>query len=145
MFLAWDSMFTQRLCAGVSQNYCLSSRTAAFQYLILNNPNAQGQRWTLFHYTVPLAIGLIFIAWILSIVTIISIRRSSATPPPVRLVAAAVIVAILILVSALTFISPTTTTSTTGMSTETTLTSTLIARYSPEEGISSTSTPSAMS
>jgi plastocyanin len=131
-----------KLCAGVSQNYCLSSRTVAFQYLILNNPNAQGQRWTLFHYTVPLALGLIFIAWVLSIVTVISIRRSSARPPPVRLVAAAVIVAILILVSALAFVSPTTTSSTTSMSTETTLASTSIAS---SEGLSSTSSTSSSS
>jgi plastocyanin len=129
-----------KLCAGVSQNYCLSSRTAAFQYLILNNPNAQGQRWTLFHYTVPLAIGLIFVAWILSIVTVISIRRSTATPPPVRLVAAAVIVAILILVSALSFVSPTTTSSTTSMSTETTLASTTLISSSSFQSLSSTST-----
>ncbi len=63
-----------KLCAGVSQKYCLSSRTAAFQYLILNNPKAPGQGWTLFHYTVPLALGLIFIAWILSIFAAFSIR-----------------------------------------------------------------------
>ena len=68
-----------KLCAGASQEYCWPSRNAAFQYLILNNPNAQGQGWTLFPFTIPLAIVLILISLVLSILAVISIRRSRIT------------------------------------------------------------------
>ena len=65
-----------KMCAGVSSEYCWPSRNAAFQYLILNNPNAQGLGWSLFPYTIPIAIALIFVAWVLSIMSMISIRNS---------------------------------------------------------------------
>jgi len=69
--LAFD-VYT-RMCAG--GGYCWPTRTAAFQYLILNNPNAPGGGWILWNYTIPTAIGLLFIAWVLSIWALVSIRR----------------------------------------------------------------------
>lgn len=62
-----------RLCAG--GGYCWPSKTAAFQYLILNNPNAPGGGWNLFPFTIPTAIGLLFIAWVLSAWALYSIRK----------------------------------------------------------------------
>ncbi|MHB8568044.1 MAG: hypothetical protein ACYC7D_11715 [Nitrososphaerales archaeon] len=78
-----------KLCAG--GGYCWPSRTAAFQYLILNNanPNASGGPWLLWSYTIPTAIGLLFIAWVLSVWALVLIRKSEnvrtvprTTPPP---------------------------------------------------------------
>lgn len=71
--LAFD-VYT-KLCAG--GGFCWPSRTAAFQYLILNNPNAPGGGWKLLPFTIPTAIGLMFIAWVLSIWALYSIRKGA--------------------------------------------------------------------
>lgn len=63
-----------RMCLGTS--FCWPSRTAAFQYLILNNPNAPGGGWKLFPYTIPMALGLLLVTFILSIIAVASIYRS---------------------------------------------------------------------
>ncbi|SRR5579875_241185 len=72
-----------KMCLGAS--YCWPSRTAAFQYLILNNPNAEGGGWKLFPYTIPIALGLLFVTFVLSIIVVASIYRSRAVTTTTRM------------------------------------------------------------
>ncbi len=77
-----------RLCIGGSQANCWPTRTAAFDYLILNEPkipNAAGYGWQLFQGTIPIALALLLIAFIISAISAFSLRkgsRKSATMSP---------------------------------------------------------------
>ncbi len=72
--LAFDVATT--LCFGLSNSFCWSSKTTAFDYLILNETNIPGQQgWTLVQGVVPIAIVLLFVAFILSLYSIFQIRK----------------------------------------------------------------------
>ena len=66
-----------RLCIGGNQANCWPSKTAAFQYLILNNPNvANGYGWLLWQGTVPTILALTAIGFILSLASVFILQRS---------------------------------------------------------------------
>lgn len=82
-----------RLCIDGNQAYCWPSKTAAFDYLILNNPNISSSYgnvgWRLWSGTMPTVLALLAIAFILSIVSVYSLRKehvittsSSVAPRP---------------------------------------------------------------
>lgn len=67
-----------RLCLGGNQANCWPSKTDAFNYLILNNPNiAGGYGWKLWQGTMPLALTFLAIAFILSVISLYSLRRAA--------------------------------------------------------------------
>ncbi len=67
-----------RLCLGGNQAYCWPSRTAAFSYLILNNPNIAGANgWKLWQGTILLALAFLAGAFVLSVITVYSLRREA--------------------------------------------------------------------
>ncbi len=67
-----------RLCLGGSQANCWPSKTDAFNYLVLNNPNiAGGYGWKLWQGTIPLALAFLAIAFVLSVISFISLRREA--------------------------------------------------------------------
>ncbi len=81
-----------RLCIGGPQANCWPTKTAAFQYLILNNPNipnAAGFGWKLFQGTVPIILALLFVTFVISIISVYSLRRSSRTAQTMTPVASA--------------------------------------------------------
>ncbi len=95
IFLAVD-VYT-KLCLGGNQANCWPSKTDAFQYLIVNNPNiANGYGWKLWTGTMPSMLGLLAIAFILSIISLYFLRKEAwrhlpstqpvpprtTTPPP---------------------------------------------------------------
>ena len=75
-----------RLCAGGSQANCWPSKTDAFQYLIVNNPNVPGgYGWQLWTGTMPTILALLLITFVISIATVVSLRRikpAKLVPPP---------------------------------------------------------------
>jgi hypothetical protein len=72
-----------RLCLGGNQANCWPTKTDAFQYLILNNPNvAGGYGWQLWQGTMPTILVLMFLTFVISIVTLYSLRTSSSAKIP---------------------------------------------------------------
>jgi hypothetical protein len=72
-----------KLCLGGISANCWPSHTAAFDYLILNYasiPNAQGYGWNLAP-VMPIGIALLFVAFVLSIVSVNAIMKSNNTKP----------------------------------------------------------------
>ncbi len=63
-----------KLCIGGDPTACWPTRRAAFDYLILNDPNPPAG-WTLWQGTIPTALALLFIAWVLSIYFVVRERR----------------------------------------------------------------------
>ena len=63
-----------KLCYAGPNETCWPSEQAAFEYLILNDPNigVPGLGWRLFPYTIPIAIGLLCIIVAFSIITLAS-------------------------------------------------------------------------
>ena len=79
-----------RLCLGASSSSCWPSKTAAFDYLILNYssiPNAPGYGWKLLPGIMPLDIAILAIVFVLSVISVLRIRRGKmvtkvpAAPP----------------------------------------------------------------
>jgi hypothetical protein len=71
-----------RLCLGGSASNCWPSKTDAFQYLIMNNPNiAGGYGWQLWTGTMPTIIILMLIAFVLSILTLVGLKKRKASSP----------------------------------------------------------------
>ena len=67
-----------RLCLGGNQAYCWPSKTDAFSYLILNNPNIAGTNgWELWQGTILLALAFLAIVFALSVITVYSLRREA--------------------------------------------------------------------
>jgi MFS superfamily sulfate permease-like transporter len=67
-----------RLCIGGNQANCWPSKTAAYQYLILGDPNVpNGYGWHLWQGTVPTILALMFVAFVISIITVYSLRAGS--------------------------------------------------------------------
>jgi hypothetical protein len=73
-----------KLCLGTSASNCWPSKTAAFNYLILNNSNiAGGYGWKLAP-VVPIALVLLAVVFVVSIADVVSLRRhgTAASSPP---------------------------------------------------------------
>ncbi len=65
-----------RLCLGGNQTDCWPSRTAAFNYLVLNNPNvANGYGWKLWQGSIPTTLGLLAGAFVLSAISMYLLSR----------------------------------------------------------------------
>jgi hypothetical protein len=76
LFLGVD-VYT-RLCLGGNQANCWPSKTAAFNYLILNNPNITGgYGWKLWQGTMPLALAFLAIAFVLAVISLYSLRKAA--------------------------------------------------------------------
>jgi hypothetical protein len=68
-----------KLCIGGIQANCWPSKSAAFQYLILNNPNvAGGYGWLLWTGTMPTILAFTALAFILSLISIFMLHKRSA-------------------------------------------------------------------
>lgn len=68
-----------RLCIGGASANCWPSKSDAFQYLILNNPNiGNGYGWQLWTGTMPTIIFLMAVAFVLSILTLAGLRKSKS-------------------------------------------------------------------
>lgn len=74
--LAFD-VFT-KLCFAELTSSCWPTQQAAFRYLILNDPNVAGPGfgWSLFPFTIPVALGLLSIIMTLSIITLIMLTKT---------------------------------------------------------------------
>jgi len=73
-----------KLCTGTSSANCWPSKTAAFDYLILNSPNVPGPAgygWKLAP-VMPIAIALLAIVFVLSVAAIMMSRRAAKTQVP---------------------------------------------------------------
>lgn len=69
-----------RLCLGASSTSCWPSRSAAFDYLILNRvniSNAPGYGWKLLPGVMPLDISLLLIVLIISVTSVLASRSNS--------------------------------------------------------------------
>ena len=74
-----------KLCAGAPSTSCWPSHTAAFDYLILNEsniPGATGYGWVLAP-VMPIAILLLAIVFILSLISLSSMRKRTKVTPAV--------------------------------------------------------------
>jgi hypothetical protein len=72
-----------KLCLGGSTANCWPSHTSAFDYLILNYaniPNASGYGWKLAP-VMPVAIALLFVVFVLSIVSVNALMKAKSAKP----------------------------------------------------------------
>ncbi|MHB1868084.1 MAG: hypothetical protein ACYCPP_03970 [Nitrososphaerales archaeon] len=69
-----------KLCLGGSSLNCWPSKTDAFQYLILNNPNIPGgYGWQLWSGTMPIIIVMMLIAFVISIISVGSLKKGKVS------------------------------------------------------------------
>ena len=69
-----------KLCLGGSSLNCWPSKTDAFQYLILNNPNIPGgYDWQLWSGTMPIIIVMMLIAFVISITSVASLKKGKVS------------------------------------------------------------------